>query len=510
VSEDEQDRTHAETTPTTTDQPVAVDDSDRSSLDRLVDDLRRVAGMRSPKALRDAHLPALTTYLDEPDDPDRRLDGVRRVITHGLEDIDDPQFRAAAEALFAFGDNRWTPLRQRGERASAPFNCSFDAYRRARRSTGVSLLDETVHQLARAVEARSPSGPGAAAGGPTRTTHDDPEAPNGAAGHTRPPLGGRRAGLFAALVVLVVVIVVAAVAVVTRHDSNAGDAAPDTVDAAASGTTTPGSATTASATNRCHPIGDTSDPALAAYRVPFDTQVDQLTPPGEAEPCGGSPVRRWDQLVIQPLVTDGAAAGVLVATDPDHVLLMTQAEFDSYHQIGGKDGTRAQAVAGLPRRRATSASGQVWLIITDHGALASAGVDQPGYYLGDVVWTRWHANGEDAGAWGMPASNPLNNAVGYYQDFSKGRLTLSYSGTLDFHEVEDPAATLPKGFRGQVLRHDDGTTWYVDDHDVRHWIPDGATWSCIHDRGSREIGHVPGYAVTTLVLGAPASCSAAN
>ena len=111
---------------------------------------------------------------------------------------------------------------------------------------------------------------------------------------------------------------------------------------------------------------------------------------------------------------------------------------------------------------------------------------------------------------GMPASNPLNNAVGYYQDFSKGRLTLSYSGTLDFHEVEDPAATLPKGFRGQVLRHDDDTTWYVDDLDVRHWIPDGATSSCIHDRGSREIGHVPGYAVTTLVLGAPASCSAAN
>lgn len=507
MSEDEQHSTPAESAPATAGLPPSHEPSAASSLDGLVDDLRRVAGMRSPKALRDAHLPALASRLEVPDDPDRRLDGYRRVITDGLEAIDDPQFRAAAEALFAFGDIRWTPLRQRGERASASFNCSFDAYRRARRSTGVSLLDETVRQLAGALDAKAGITPLGVDRGPSEPT-DDAASPLASddPSHVLSPDQGRRRVVLTGAFVLLLVVVGGVVALATQVDSGTGEVAAALTTAP--GTTTRNGTTAVAVATGCHPIGKSTDPALAAYEVPFETRMDQLTPPGESEPCGGAPVMRWDQLVIQPLVAGGDADGALVAIDPDHLLLMSQAEYVSYHQIGGKDGTQAQALAGLPRRRATSASGKVWLIKTDHGAMASAGVDQPGFYLGDVVWTTWQGNGQDTGDWGMPASNPLNNAVGYYQDFSKGRLTLSYSGALDFHEVDDPAATLPKGFRGQILRHDDGTTWYVDDHDVRHWIPDGDTWFCINDRGSREIGHVPGYAITTLALGAPATCTA--
>ena len=216
---------------------------------------------------------------------------------------------------------------------------------------------------------------------------------------------------------------------------------------------------------------------------------------------------RWGRLVIQKLTDAGGAAGAIVAEDPDHVMVMTEAEYGSYRQIGGKDGTQAQSIEGLPRRRGTSPSGKAWLIYTDHGVLASQGVDQPGYYLGGPVWTRWKATGEDTGEMGMVASNPLNNAVGYYQDFAHGRLTLSYSGTLSFAPVADPASFVPKNAVGNILRHDDGTTWYIDHDRVRHWIPDGPTWQCLHERGATEIDHVPGYATLTLRLGKPATCA---
>ena len=266
-------------------------------------------------------------------------------------------------------------------------------------------------------------------------------------------------------------------------------------------------AVTAQAERCRYPIGSTDDPALAAYRKAFVTQIVQQTPPGDIRPCGAAPVSTWGVLTIQPLSIDGKASGELVAIDPDHLLLMTQAEFSSYHQIGGKNGNQAQSVAGLPRRRRTTTSGRGWLIVTDHGAMVSEGVDQPGFYVGGPVWTRWEATGEDTGELGMPASNPLNNAVGYYQDFTKGRLTLSYSGTLAFNPVAGPAASLPAHYQGQILRHDDGTTWYVDESGARHWIPDGETWACVHDKGSKELGGVPGYAIATLPLGPPATCT---
>jgi len=482
----------------------ASDDGSGDPLDALADELRRVVGMRSPKALRDAHLPHLSAVLDEPDDPDQRLQGIRRLITDGLGKIDDAQFGAAAAALFAFDGDRWTPLRQRGERASAPFNCSFDAFRRARRSTGVSLLDETVRQLARAIQRAAPPPT-------TRPVADadlDPSPADEAAAE-RPPDGerpDRRRRTPLVLVGTIVALLAVVAASIAVWSARGGS---DSTDGAAAGPRPTRTTVTTVREEHCrHVVGATTDDALAAYRKPFVETVDRLTPSGAHPPCGESPIEQWDELTIQPLSLDGEPYDVLVATDPEHVMLLTRAEFNSYHQVGGKDGTLAQGIAGLPRTRSKSASGKVWLLLTDHGAMASEGVDQPGYYLGDVVWSGWEGDHEDSGPWGLPASNPLFNSHGYYQDFSKGRLTLSYGGDLVFHPVADPAASLPANIRGQILRHDDGTTWYIDRHDVRHWIPDGPTWECLHDRGSRELDHVPGYAIATLQLGDPASCAA--
>jgi hypothetical protein len=479
------------------DDPSVDGDQSPTRSSDLFEDLRRVAGSRTPKALRDAHLPALQEWLDHPDDSNRKLDELRAVVESGIAAISDPQFRSAAEELFGFGAQRWTPLRTRGERASASFSCSFDAYRRARRSTGTSLLDETIEQLADAIRQHGPAG-SPEVGSPSATPRSEPTSHPSPAG---PDPRRRHLAVAAGALAAVVVVAIAAVVLVNRADRSTGSAtAPSTTDATNGVVPTP--------TARCrYPIGSTDDEALAAYRTVFTTQVAQLTPPGDVRPCGAAPVSTWGALTIQPLSVDGKASGELVAIDPDHVLLMTQAEFSSYHQIGGKNGNQAQALAGLPRRRRTTKSGRGWLIITDHGAMVSQGVDQPGFYVGGPVWTRWEATGEDTGELGMPASNPLNNAVGYYQDFERGRLTLTYSGTLSFSPVSDPAASLPAHFRGQILRHDDGTTWYVDQAGARHWIPDGETWACLHDKGSKELGGVPGYATATLPLGAPATCT---
>lgn len=463
----------------------------------LAEELRRVAGTRSPKALRDAHLPTLQRYLAYPDDPDRKLDALRNELEASVGAIADPQFRAAAKELFGFGEHRWTPLRARGERASASFGCSFDAYRRARRSTGTSLLDETVEQLADAIRQRDRTlegvGRPATEPGPTN-------------GHPMPAVAvpvdrHRRVAILSGVLALVAIVALLSVALTHRPD-------PPTNDAATGPVTSPTpTAKVRTTTAKCrYPIGTTDDPSLSAFRKAFATQIVQLTPPGDIRPCGAAPVSTWQALTIQPLSIDGKASGALVAIDPDHLLLMTEAEFTSYHQIGGKNGNQAQSVAGLPRRRRTTKSGRAWLIVTDHGALVSEGIDQPGFYVGGPAWTRWEASGEDSGEMGIPTSNPLNNAVGYYQDYAKGRLTLSYSGTLGFRPVPDPAAGLPSKYRGQILRHDDGTTWYVDLSGARHWIPDGETWVCMHDRGARELGGVPGYATATLPLGPPASC----
>ena len=392
-------------------------------------------------------------------------------------------------------------MRQRGEQAAASFNCSFDAFRRARRSTGISLLDETVRQLAVAIQSLDQPGPRAGAPEGPATSNDVVDITSSAMPETHRSSSRRRI----AVVVGIAVILLGTIGLIALVKSHRESHAATTADPPSTVATTPVSNTPAACT---HPIGVSSDPSLKAYQVPFATQIEELTPPGDPRSCGQTPVTRWDLLVIQPLSLSDKANGALVATDPDHILMMSQAEFTSYHQIGGKDGTQAQNLAGLPRRRKMTKTGKVWLILTDHGAMASQGVDQPGFYVGGPPWTRWQATGEDSGEMGIPASNPLNNAVGYYQDFSKGRATLSYSGSFTFQRVADPAASLPKGFRGQILRHDDGTTWYVDNKDVRHWIPDGDTWYCIHDRGSQEIGHVPGYAIATLKLGKPATCSA--
>lgn len=471
------------------------------SIEDLHTELRRIASMRTPQAFHDAHLPALATLLGSDAEPDARDARFRQAITDAIAAIPDRQFREAAHAIFGFDGPRWTPLAKRGEIASAPFSCSFDAFRRTRRSTGTSLLDETVTQLTTSIVARSasPSGGVVVTDTDTDTGHDTDADDPSSATTARSPRRNRMLLLGTAVGALVVAATATGIAAARSRHGAAPNPAVANQAAGPSTTATPVTCATA--------VGTGGGAELARYATAFSTSVDQLTPTGTKPPCASGPMQQWGQLVIQPLTNGTQAAGTIVATDPDHVIVMTPAEFTSYHQVGGKDGNQAQALEGLPRRRRTTESGKAWLIITDHGALASQGVNQPGFYVGGPSWTRWEATGEDSGEMGMVTSNPLNNAVGYYQDFTHGRLTLSYSGTLAFNPVTDPAALLPANIRGNILRHPDGTTWYVDTAGVRHWIPDGGTWECVTAHGAKQLPDLPGYVIATVPLGNPASCA---
>ena len=74
--------------------------------------------------------------------------------------------------------------------------------------------------------------------------------------------------------------------------------------------------------------------------------------------------------------------------------------------------------------------------------------------------------------------------------------------------VDDPGAELrPIGdLAGRVLRQAGGTTWFIDDDDIRHWIADGDTWNCLGAEQRKVGGDIAGYAVATLELGPPATC----
>ena len=269
--------------------------------------------------------------------------------------------------------------------------------------------------------------------------------------------------------------------------------------------------TTSTLAGPAHPckvaVGATSDAALRSYTAAFATQIVQEAPPTGSTPCGAGEMSRWGQLVIQPVVANGQPYGELVATDPGHVLKLTAAEYGSYHQVGGRNGNRAQSLAGLPRRLSTTKSGKGLELVTDFGAIVSQGPDQTGFFVIGIGWKYWQSHGAETGPLGMPASNIWYDHAGdLWQDYEHGRLHFSTAGQFTFTPVQDPASKLPAKYRNRLVTHTDGTAWYVDPKGVRHWIPDATTWGCLTARHLKEIDNVAGYATYSLPLGPPATC----
>ncbi len=436
----------------------------------LAQELRLLARLSTPAAVKQAELPLL-----------RRLAGdeVSAFVDAAIARVSEAKYRAAAEAVLGSGDGRWTSLERRGQEAAERFGLTtYDAFRRARKSTSTSHLDETLALVADTMVA----------------TADLPSE--------RSRFRSARAGSVAVAVVLAVALVVVLAVELARSGGNAtAGTGNEATSVNPSGLL--GSQGRAASTRCPARIGDLATPIdadLSRYVAPF-RRVAEAEAPGS---CASSPIGRWQALVEQRLLKESADDGALLATDPAHVLRLTAAEYTSYHQFGGTSGDRAQAIAGVPVAQYTDH--RVTILRTTNGGFVSEGRDQPGFYVGSTVWEQWSADGAAVSPYGLPTSNPLFDGDGYHQDFEQGTFHLPFSGSLRWEPVADPAGALPPDPAGHILRHDDGTAWYVDGRSVRHWIPDGGTYQCIRRGGATQLAGVPGYAIAALTLGVPASC----
>ncbi len=444
----------------------------------LARELRVLVRLRSPASVKQAELPALRS---------RCGDDLAGCVDRAIAGIAETKYRAAAEALLGSGDGRWSTLERRGQSAAEAFGLTtYDAYRKPRRSTTTSHMEETLELVAEAMVAHS-----ADAERPPETISDPVSTPR------RGGLWNARRGV--AAVVVGVVVLAGVIAVLMTRSS--GGAEPGRRAAAHPAAVTHSPAATAHCPAKVGDLPPASPPELSRFVAPFHAAVASSGSP----PCAAAPIERWQNLIFQRLRNaSGHPDGVVIGADPAHVLRLTEAEYSSYHQFGGKNGERAQAIAGLPLSLYADHSASI--LRTANGGFVSEGRDQPGYFVGSTVWDTWQAGGGATSLYGLATSNPLFDGDGYHQDFEHGTFFLPFNGTLRWQPVADPAAALPPEPVGHILRHDDATTWYVDQQRRRHWIPDGDTYDCLSRKGATQIDGVPGYATATLSLGAPATC----
>jgi hypothetical protein len=116
----------------------------------LATDLRALVGIRSRTSIRDRWFPALDQMTGCGDDTDRerRYAARQDLVDRAIAVMTDDAHRQAAEILLSVGRLRWQPLTLRGGSAAAVFGLGWDGYRRKRESTGTSLLEETLAELA--------------------------------------------------------------------------------------------------------------------------------------------------------------------------------------------------------------------------------------------------------------------------------------------------------------------------------------------------------------------------
>lgn len=482
--------------------------------DPLASDLRTLAGLRSRTAVRDRTLPALDELLpdDARHDPDGRFAARTTLVDAAVEAVHDHAHREAARCLLASGGQRWRPLKARGGDAGALFGCGWDAYRR-RRTSGPSLLDETVAAVAEALR----SFPGLVAdqatdAGPTvddlpRVVITPPSHPI----EVPPTATDRRPSRVPALAGAFAVAAIAVAGVVTFAQRGSGTS------------TEPRTPTATIATPTCgaldYAIGDLpadADPTLTAWGPRFRDHAD--ADPSVPRRCA-APIVRSGPNVIQ-LVNDGDSytSGALLGHEtPDGeivVVTLSRAEAATYNAPTDEDGPGQ----GRPRHvglgelvgRDDAADGTQVVRFGD-GALVRDRVESPSF----PVTGRWHELWLEQGGLDGPLGRPvtwrgLDEAEGLVQQHFTGGVIAASTADADPSVVvttEDPALRLPDGHRNAILVEEPfGTSWYVDPNGVRHWIHAPVHFRCAEQMNIPIHDRVPPAAVAALEPGESYRC----
>lgn len=349
----------------------------------LARELRVLVRLRSPASVKQAELPALRS---------RCGDDLAGCVDRAIAGIAETKYRAAAEALLGSGDGRWSTLERRGQSAAEAFGLTtYDAYRKPRRSTTTSHMEETLELVAEAMVAHS-----ADAERPPETIGDPVSTPR------RGGLWNARRGV--AAVVLGVVVLAGVIAVLMTRSS--GGAEPGRRAGAHPAAVTHSPAAMAHCPAKVGDLPPASPPELSRFVAPFHAAVASSGFPL----CAAAPIERWQNLIFQRLQNaSGHPDGVVIGADPAHVLRLTEAEYSSYHQFGGKNGERAQAIAGLPLSLYTDHSASI--LRTANGGFVSEGRDQPGYFVGSTVWDTWQRVGAPPASTAWPPPTRCSTAT---------------------------------------------------------------------------------------------------
>lgn len=240
--------------------------------------------------------------------------------------------------------------------------------------------------------------------------------------------------------------------------------------------------------------------------------------------CAAGTVERHVEAEVVPLERDGAPAGVLIAGPGLEPVRLTAAEWSSYREIAGRSQPENSVTfGGYPtQRRVRSEIEAVVVELSSGGLLAGRRADTQLFWIPRQARALWESTGGFAGRLGFPTSNVFLSGGELRLEFEGGYLAavldpspaddsmwIPFSAEgVDLVEVDEPGAALGGlgDLSGRVLRQAGGTTWFVDDDLVRHWIPDGPTWECLGAEERRVGGDIPGYAVASLELGPAATC----
>ena len=233
----------------------------------------------------------------------------------------------------------------------------------------------------------------------------------------------------------------------------------------------------------------------------------------EATECPSGPVTTYvDALVLELVVDEKRSAVIVQAPDQTVPTRLTWTQWSTYLEIQGR--TRRENAAdfgGYPVRIETM-NGSSVVTLDGGGVLIGSDAQQPHFWVPPIggALEEWMTLGGVDGELGRPTSNPYQLGDGTFrQDYTLGYMTsdqLAPPPTVVI--VDDLTEDLERlePIENRILRQAGGQSWFVDEERVRHWIPTGEVWACLGGQDAAFTADVPGYAISSLAMGQPATC----
>lgn len=294
-----------------------------------------------------------------------------------------------------------------------------------------------------------------------------------------------------------------------------GTSASGTKNSAATTTSVTATSTAPRSTWDCNrepalPEGAAGDLIRGAYRPSNDT-------------CVGAVDTFEAATVLTLLDVEGEPVSVILATADTPAVRLTSAQYASYREIAGRSSSANTAnYGGYPTSvRADDATGYDIIELSSGGVIAGPHAGAQSFWVPRQVRALWESRGGLTGDLGAPTSPVQLTGPTLRLEFERGYMEVEakagLAGTAEwlpfsFEDVTvtlvDPAAELAKlgDVADRVIRQSNGSSWYVDEDLVRHWIPDAPTWGCVQANDKVLPVNVPGYAVAALKLGDRAWC----